>query len=83
MTGILLIVIGLIWLVYAINKDIYIIDEENGKVNVRIVNKFVWIKTLPDFRYQNKTIFLSRSNIIQVKKVNSDTWIDVSWAAAQ
>jgi hypothetical protein len=59
------------------------IERIEGKRVVRIVRKFIWLKTLYNHQYRKITVFMQTRNVVQIQRTDSNVWVDVSWAAAQ
>lgn len=80
-----LILIGLASIVFIYEKSSYTkeIERIDGEKPVRILRKFIWLKTLQNYQYKKATVFMQTRNVVQIKRADLDKWIDVSWAAAQ
>lgn len=81
--GIGCIVLAAVVFIYEKTSNVEVIQKIDGKINVRTVRKFIWLKTLDNYKYVPVTVFMQTRNVVQIQKTNSEEWVDVSWAAGQ
>lgn len=81
--GLSLIGLAAILFIYEKSSHEEEIERIEGKRVVRIVRKFIWLKTLDNYQYRKITVFMQTRNVVQIQRTDSNVWVDVSWAAAQ